>query len=218
MTADEVLIRRAEIVRIHLAILDALLKEPPSVSQAIRASISLRFLLGGPLNRVAHDKSMTLRVPTPDLSGVPIGEALVFACGGYTLGDNEIAPYYAFRQPVPSSPYQQQFERQARDSPSRHTLVNMKVGTFQQQPCLGIMCTTFTREAVVHYVANKCGGAHHHDDTAAFQAIEHGLTTVGHVLEVDGLGLSVVFLETLGTAWFLLNAPDIVTLRSILGD
>ena len=78
------------------------------------------------------------------------------------------------------------------------------------------MGEVYSRDAVIRYVANKCGGAHHHDDTAKFDAIEHGITSVGHGLELGGDGLSAVFLETLGTAYFLLASPDVSSLRAKL--
>jgi hypothetical protein len=217
MFADEVLIRRAEVVRIHLAILEALLAEPLSESQAIRASLSLRFLFSGALSHFAHESGIhELRIPAPDLTGVPIDQALVFACGGYTLGATRVGPYYAYRKPGETSPYRAQFEKQASASPGVHTLVPVKLGTYQKLPCLALLGTTFSRGSVVHYVANKCGGAHHHDDTSGFDKIEHGLTNVGHGLQVNGDGMSIVFLETLGTAWFLMTAPDVMALRSRL--
>lgn len=217
MVADEVLIRRAEVVRIHLDILETLLAEPLSESQAIRASLSLRFLFSGALSRAAREAGLDdLRIPAPDLTGVPIDQALVFACGGYTLGGTPIAPYYAYRKPGENSPYRAQFEEQAAASPAPHTLVAVKPGAFQKLPCLALLGATFSRGSLVQYVANKCGGAHHHDDTSQFDAIEHGLTNVGHGLQVNGDGMSIVFLETLGTAWFLMTAPDIAPLRNQL--
>jgi len=217
MVAEEVLIRRANVVRIHLDILESLLKEPLSPSQAIRASMSLRFLFDGALNRVAHECAIELSIPAPDLTDVPLDQALIFACGGYTISGNEIAPYYAYRQPGPKSPYRAQYDEQVQRSPAHHTLVDVKLGAFQQLTSLAILGTKFTRGAVVRYVANKCGGAHHHDDTLAFDAIEHGLTNVGHSLEIGENELSAVFLETVGTASLLLNAPDVGILRTNLG-
>ncbi len=70
----------------------------------------------------------------------------------------------------------------------------------------------------MRYVANKCGGAHHHDNAAKFDDIDLRLTRLGHILHLNGEGLSAVFLETLGTAWFLLNAPSVQQLRTILGN
>jgi hypothetical protein len=66
------------------------------------------------------------------------------------------------------------------------------------------------------YVAKKCGGADHHDDIAKLYEIDRRLTTVGHILRANGNGLSAVFLETLGTAWFLLNALSVAALRTTL--
>ena len=219
MIADEVLIRRAEVVRIHLDILEGLLAEPLSESQAIRASLSLRFLFSGVLSRVAHESHTdNLRIPAPDLTGVTIDQALVFACGGYTLGATRIEPYYAYRKPGETSPYRAQFDQQAAASPTVHTLVEVKPGAYQKLPCLALLGSTFSRGSVVQYVANKCGGAHHHDDTSGFDKIEPGLTHVGHGLQVNDDGMSIDFLETLGTAWFLMTAPDVIALRSRLSN
>lgn len=216
MKADGVLIRRPEVVRIYLAILESLLREQPSISQAIRASISLRFLIDGSLNRIAHELGIAIRIPTPDLNNVPIRETIVFACGGYTIGGSEIGPYYAYRKPGLRSPRRPQFDKQVSESPRTHTLLSIKLGAFLQMPCLSIAGVTFTREEITRYVANKCGGAHHHNETNSFDEIEHKITAAGQVLEVNGRGLSAVFLETVGTAWYLLNAPDIQHLRSAL--
>lgn len=216
MIANDVLIRRAEVVRVHLDILDALLREPLGASQAIRASMSLRFLFDGPLNRAAFEARQPLLVTVPDVAGAPIEQALVFACGGYTIGGNEFSAYYAYRKPGEKSPYRRQFEEQAAASPRILPLAAVKLGSFQQAACLAIMGEVYSRDAVIRYVANKCGGAHHHDDTAKFDAIEHGITSVGHGLELGGDGLSAVFLETLGTAYFLLASPDVSSLRAKL--
>ena len=214
MIADDVLVSRTEVVRIHLDILEGLLSESPSVSSAVRASISLRFLMDGSLSRLIGEMGGGLLVPTPDLTGVPITQTLVFACGGYTIAGASFAPYYAYRKPGDNSPYQSQYGREVAASPKAHNFVDLKFGAFQQSICLAILGRTLTRGAVVHYVANKCGGAHHHDDTDGFDEIEHGITNAGRGLELDGNGLSAVFLETIGAASFLLSAPDVVRLRS----
>ena len=54
------------------------------------------------------------------------------------------------------------------------------------------------------------------DWSEKFDAIEHGITSVGHGLELGGDGLSAVFLETVGTAYFLLASPDVSSLRAKL--
>jgi hypothetical protein len=212
--ADDVLIRRNEVVRIHLDILEDILSKPPSISGAIQASISLRFLMDGALSRLAGEKGARLLVPTPDLAGVPLSQALVFACGGYTIAGTAFAPYYAYRRPGENSPHWRQYELEVAASPKIHTLIEVKFGAFQQSTCLAILGKAFTRGAVVRYVANKCGGAHHHDDTASFNEIEHGITNAGHGLELNGNGISAVFLETLGTASLLLSASDVSSLRA----
>jgi hypothetical protein len=216
MKADEILIRRSEVVAIHLDLLDAILAESLSVSQAIRASISLRLLFDGSLNRLASELGHALIIPAPDLREVPYDEAMIFACGGYTLADNPIAPYYLYREPGTNSPYRTQFERQVAASPKQYAPQDLRLGQFQAQPCLAMLGRGYSREAIVRYVANKCGGAHHDDDLRKFSEIEHGITQVGHGLEETGSGLSVVFLEVLGTAWFLAAAPDVRALRARL--
>lgn len=214
MIADDVLIRRTEVVRIHLDILDGIVAEPLSISGAVRASISLRFLMEGALSRLANESGARLLVPTPDLEGVPLSQALVFACGGYTIAGTSFAPYYAYRRPGENSPYRPQYKLEVAASPKAHDFIDVKFGAFQQSICLAILGRTFTRGSVVRYVANKCGGAHHHDDTAGFNEIEHGITSAGHGLELNGNGISAVFLETIGTASLLLSASDVISLRS----
>ncbi|MFL1477120.1 hypothetical protein [Pseudomonas grimontii] len=214
MISENILINRREVVRIHLDILDSLLAEPLTAAQAIRASMSLRFLLDGALNKVAHQEEVNLLISAPDTSTAPINQALLFSCGGYTIGQHEITPYYMYREPDHKSPHRAQFEREIERSPRQHTFAISKLGVFQQLPCLALMGNKFTREAVVRYVANKCGGAHHHDNTSKFDLIDHYLTSVGHMLKINDAELSVVFLETLGTAWFLMNSPSIATLRA----
>ena len=217
MTLDEVLIRRAEVVRIHLDALDDIIRIPnPSISAAVRASLSLRFLFDGALNQVAHTLRLQIQVPAPTLDSIPFDQAILFVCGGYRFGEAIFSPHYTYREPGLQSSHRQQFERQMAASPSTHAMMEMKLGQFMKQPCLALCGEAVTREATVRYVANKCGGAHHHDDTAQFEAIDRRLTTVGHVLRVNGDGQSAVFLETLGTAWFLLRSPSVVTLRAAL--
>ncbi|MEK9212857.1 hypothetical protein [Sphingomonas sp. 2378] len=216
MVAEDVLIRRAEIVRIHLDILEGLIEEPISTSAAIRASVSLRFLSDGALSQLGHDLGQSIAIPAPDLADIEIEQVLTFACGGYVLAGVEICPHYLYRFSGENSPIRAHFERQIKTSPAQHRLVEHRLSKFMLQPCLAILGTTFTREAVVRYVANKCGGAHHHDDPGGFAALDHAITNVGHGLELSTTGLSAVFLEVLGTAYFLIKAPDISALRARL--
>ena len=209
MVVANVLIERAEVVRIHLDVLNALLGEAPNASQAIRASISLRFLFDGALQQVAHEKGVDLNIPMPDLDGIPLEHALFFSCGGYSVGGYKITPFYAYREPGKHSPHRAQFERQMAASPKTHRLIDAKLRKFTQQPCISIVGKPFTREALVRYVANKCGGAHHHEDTKKFNELEHAITAAGQSLESPDLNLSAVFIETVGTASYLLNAPAI---------
>lgn len=219
MIANEVLIRRRDVVRVHLDILEEVLsKREPGVPEAIRASMSLRFLFDNTLGRVASEAASALHIPAPSLDRVPLDQAMAAAAGGYVLGGRAFAPYYLYREPGISSPHRPQYEEQVRRSPKEHALEPVSLGRFKRLPCLALLGRTFTREATVRYVANKCGGAHHDDDPNVFNEIEHGLTNVGHSLQLDGHGVSAVFLETLGTAWFIMTAPDIKELRARLGS
>jgi len=217
MRAEDVLIGRDEVVRIHLDRLDELLRTArPGVAEAVQASLSLRFLFDGALNRAAHDHNQPLTIPVPDVEGIPLDQALFFACGGYVLGGVSVAPHYTYREPGRNSPHRAQFDRQVAASPRAHSLREVRLGQFGSQPCLCLLGETLTREATIRYVANKCGGAHHGDDVAKFNRVDRLLTQVGHVLRLNGDGLSAVFLETLGTAWFLLRASSVEALRASL--
>ncbi|WP_027554630.1 hypothetical protein [Bradyrhizobium sp. Cp5.3] len=212
---SEVLIRRDEVVRIHLDRLQELVEAPrPDVPHAVQASLSLRFLFDGNLNRVAHGYQHSLMIPAPDTAGVPIREALFFACGGYRLGGRSFLPAYSYREPGLKSPFRTQFEQQVAASPRKHAFRDFKLTKFTALPCLGLLGKVLGREETVRYVANKCGGAHHSDDTNSFDEIEQRLTDVGHALHASGV--SAVFLETLGTAALLMAAPAVQDLRSIL--
>lgn len=115
----DVLIRRDDVVGIHLNQLEELLRAPePSPAGAIYASIALRFLFeGNALGRVGRDRGIAISISAPHLDGVPIGQALFFACGGYQIGGASILPCYHYRQPGPMSPYRPQFESQVAASP-----------------------------------------------------------------------------------------------------
>ncbi|AZO17344.1 hypothetical protein EJ069_23065 [Mesorhizobium sp. M2A.F.Ca.ET.043.05.1.1] len=93
---------------------------------------------------------------------------------------------------------------------------DIKLSKFLLQPCLGLVGLTVSRNATIRYVANKCGGAHHHDDLAGFNELDMRLTHVGHALRVNGDNISAVFLETLGTASLLLASNSIMNLRRAL--
>lgn len=214
---DEVLIRRAEVVRIHLDRLDELvLGRTPGVPEAVLTSLSLRFLFDGPLNQVAHAHGVMLHVAAPALDEVPLSQALFFACGGYELGGTEVAPHYLYREPGRGSQSRPQYEEAIAASPAEHSMSELKLKRFIAQPCLGILGTSLSRERTVRYVANKCGGAHHHDSDSKFEDIERLLTQAGNALTLSPLGISAVFAETLGTAWYLLRAPSVGELRGKL--
>lgn len=94
------LIRRAEVVSVHLNTLEELLDvSKPSVAEALRASLSLRFSFDGALNQAAHLLGQTIEIPAPVLEGIPIEEAVLFACGGYQLGAATVRPHYTYREP-----------------------------------------------------------------------------------------------------------------------
>jgi len=185
---SEVLIRRDEVVRIHLDRLQELVEvSRPGVTHAVQASLSLRFLFDGNLNRVAHAHEHSLVIPAPDTASVPIGQALFFACGGYQLGGRSFLPAYSYREPGLKSPYRRQFEEQIAASPRKHAFSDFKLTKFTALPCLGLLGKVLGREETVRYVANKCGGAHHSDDTNGFDDIEQRLTSIGHALHANGI-------------------------------
>ncbi|MBB4231016.1 hypothetical protein [Rhizobium mongolense] len=217
MNTSEVLVRRAQVVKVHLDALEQLLANPtPGISEAIRASISLRFLFDRALGQVAHELGYKITIRAPIVQNIPVGEALLFACGGYDLGLGVVKPHYAYREPGHTSPHRQQFERLMANSPSVHSFADVKLKAFEEQTCLAMLGLPVTRHSVIRYVANKCGGAHHHDNAADFEEIEMRLTQVGHSLRVNGTGLSAVFLETVGTASLLLASSSIDELRKAL--
>ncbi|TRC77687.1 hypothetical protein FJV83_28770 [Mesorhizobium sp. WSM4307] len=217
MQSSEVLIRRAEVVCVHLNTLEELLNvSKPGVAEALRASLSLRFLFDGALIQTAHLLGHAIEIPAPVLERIPIEEAVLFACGGYHLGAATVSPHYTYREPGPNSGHRPQFESQVASSPSTHVFADIKLSKFLLQPCLGLVGLTISRNATIRYVANKCGGAHHHDDLAGFSELDMRLTLVGHALRVNGDSISAVFLETLGTASLLLASNSIITLRAAL--
>ncbi|TCR95970.1 hypothetical protein [Rhizobium sp. BK418] len=218
MTETDVLISRAETVRIHLDLLDELLSRPNvGPGEAIYASLALRFLIDAlPIH--ARENRLSLLVPAPDLKKVPLDQALFFACGNYNIRGQKVPAHYTFREPGSQSPHRAQFERHMAESPEIFTLIDMKIRNFWQQPCLVVVGNKLNRESSIRYVANKCGGAHYEGDVSRFERIHQLLTSVGHVLRINGDGMSAVFLEVLGSAWFLLNAPAIIDLRRALAN
>lgn len=214
---NNVLISDKDAVSIHLDALDNLLsRSTPRVPEAVLASISLRFLADGSLNRVAHAENLNLIVQAPDLTGIPYDSALLFACGGYSLGQMSVCPHYTYRQPGLHSPFRPQFEAELAASPKEHRLKEYKLKEFWRLPCLALCGRILDRETIARYVANKCGGAHHSVETKGFDDIDLLLTQLGHVLRLNGDDISVTFLETLGTASFLLKSPTVITLRERL--
>ncbi|MHA6298543.1 hypothetical protein [Devosia sp. CAU 1758] len=210
----DVLVRRAEVVRIHFDNLEELVNTPkPGVREALHASLALRFLFDGALAALARQLDHSISVHAPTLENVPFEEAILFACGGYRLGASMVKPHFTYREPGLTSPHRSQFDRQIASSPSTYVFSNLKLSKFMMQPCLAFVGKAVSREATIRYVANKCGGAHHHDDLAGFDELDMRLTTLGHILRFNGDELSAVFLETLGTASLLLASDDIVALR-----
>ncbi|WP_334162657.1 hypothetical protein [Phenylobacterium sp.] len=204
-------------MRIHLDRLEELLAAPrPGPSEAVQASLSLRLLADGALNQVAHARGRALKVDAPDLSGVPVETALLVSCGGYVLGGQAMNAHYTYREPGSNSPYRAQYERQLAASPTQLPFTSHKFGRFLRAPCMALLGRPLCREEVLRYVANRCGGAHHSDDTVAFKEIEHLLTDLGQALTAMRTGLSAVFAETLGTAWFILQSADVRALRQEL--
>jgi hypothetical protein len=124
--------------------------------------------------------------------------------------------YYLYRGAGQNSHYRAQFERQLATSPAVPPMVSVKLAKFFETPCLGLMGQVLDRRTLVRYVANKCGGAHYSGSRAKFDDIDNRLTDLGQLLQIEGHGLSAVFLETLGTAWLLLQSPEVVQLRRAL--
>jgi hypothetical protein len=214
-SSSEVLIGRDEIVRIHLDRLQAILQAPaPGVAEAVHASIALRVLFDGALNQTARAHGQQLMIPAPDTAGIPVGQALFFACGGYSLGGISYVPTYLYRESGPRSSHRSQFEEQKESSPRKHSCRDLKLKAFLESPCLALLGKPSSREETVRYVANKCGGAHHSDDTTGFKEFEQRLTSLGQTMHAKGV--SAVFLETLGTASFLMAAPCVQELAAKL--
>jgi hypothetical protein len=212
---SEVLICRDEIVRIHLDRLQAIVETPTrGIAEAVQASIALRVLFDGALNQTGRAHEQQLMIPAPDTTGIPLGHALFFACGGYDIGGVAYVPAYLYREPGLKSQHRAQFEEHMASSPRKHNYRDFKLKAFLKSPCLAFMGKIFTREETVRYVANKCGGAHHSDNTIGFKDFEKHLTTLGRALHLDGT--SAVFLETLGTAALLMSAPTVGKLRAKL--
>ena len=217
---QDVLIERRQVVRIHLNQLErSTTPSAPREDEAIYASIALRFLLDdNALGAIAHDLGIAIDVNVPDFTGAPLSQALVFAAGGYPYGGHVTEAYYAYREPGRGSPHRRQFEEQVEASPRTPPMMMLKHTKFFATPCLGFAGEIVNRATLVRYVANKCGGTHHHSSRTKFDAIENRLTDIGHGLRVRGEDMSVVFMETLGTAWFLLKSPGITALRKALAS
>lgn len=217
---NDILISRSQVVRIHLDALDQLINcDQPGVSEAVRASLSLRFLMdANALHQVGRETGIDIKVPAPVLDGIPIETAILFACGGYQIGRTFMSPHYSYRESGMGSVHRGQLEHQLAASPEAHMYAELPLSRFWRQSCLGLLGQRVCREDAVRYVANKCGGSHFDDSVAKYNEIQNRLTTIGHVLGLDGQRISVVFLETLGSAWFLLNAPGVVALRAVLAE
>lgn len=215
-----ILIDRRHVVGIHLDQLErSTAPDTPSIDDAIYASVALRFLMDGNImGSIAHECGIDLEVESPDFSHVPLSQALLFSAGGYPYGGHQIEPYYSYRYSGPASAHRSQFEANRESSPKQPTMKKLKLSKFLATPCLVFACEVIDRATLVRYVANKCGGAHHHASRAKFDAIDNRLTDLGNSLKLNGSGLSVVFMEVLGTAWLLLQSPGVGALRSVISS
>ncbi|MBY4616145.1 hypothetical protein [Rhizobium redzepovicii] len=217
---QDVLIERRQVVRIHLDQLErSIAPSAPREGEAIYASIALRFLMDdNALGAVANEFGIVIEIDVPDFTGTPLTQAIVFAAGGYPYGDHVTEAYYAYRASGPQSPHRRQFEENLKTSPRSPSVKTLKYTKFLATPCLGFAGEIVDRATLIRYVANKCGGAHHHSSRTKFDTIDNRLTDIGHGLRVRGDGMSVVFMETLGTAWFLLQSPGVTALRTALAS
>jgi hypothetical protein len=208
------LIDRNLVVRIHLDQINFILsKGKVELIDAIYASIALRCLLERSLiGRVAHENGIVLRVKHPDLSRSPHLGALIFVCGGYALGKNYFKPFYFFRIPGENSPWRSHYEEQLTESEKALQLHETKLQHFEAAPSMVVGNEVISRGDVFKFVANKCGGAHHDSDVERYDKIEKLLLTIGEIVSAPS-GISAVFAETLGTAWFLLNSPSVRALH-----
>lgn len=216
----DVLIERHQVVRIHLDQLErSTAPTAPREDEAIYASIALRFLMDdNALGAVAHELGIVIEVDVPDFTGTPLAQAIVFAAGGYPYDGHVTEAYYAYRAPGPESPHRRQFEENVKASPRSPPVRPLKYTKFLKTPCLGLAGEIVDRSTLIRYVANRCGGAHYHSSRTRFDAIENSMTDIGNGLRVRGDGMSVVFMETLGTSWFLLQSPGVSALRNALGS
>ncbi|WP_158665200.1 hypothetical protein [Ensifer adhaerens] len=217
---QDVLIERRQVVRIHIdQLVRSTAPSAPREDEAIYASIALRFLMDdNALGAVAHELGIAVEVDVPDFTGTPLTQAIVFAAGGYPYDGHVTEAYYAYRASGRESPHRQQFEENVKASPSRPPVIALKFTKFLATPCLGFAGEIVDRATLIRYVANRCGGAHHHSSRTKFDAIDNRLTDVGRGLRVRGDGMSVVFMETLGTAWLLLQSPGVTALRHALAS
>ncbi|RLP23990.1 hypothetical protein [Mesorhizobium sp. YM1C-6-2] len=217
---QEILIDRKQVVRIHLDQLERCTKpDAPRAAEAIYASMAMRFLIDdNALGSVAHELGIAINVEVPAFEGVPLDQTILFAAGGYPYAGRLTDTYYAYRDPGLRSPHRLQYEENVKASPKNPPMISVKLTRFLATPCLALAGEIIDRAELIRYVANKCGGAHHHRSRSKFNHIQTRLTDVGHALLLRGDGLSVVFMETIGTAWFLLQSPGVVELRHALAN
>jgi hypothetical protein len=214
-----VLIDRTKILQIHLnQLADIAANSEPNARDAIYASVALRCIFEkGLIGRVAKEHGITISVVSPKLDDIPYQNALVFVCGGYRLGSNYTRPFYLYREPGLKSVYRPQFEREIASSPSEYNYQEVKLRDFLASTSVAIIGRIICREAVFRFVAHKCGGAHYHDSIDGFDDLEKAAANVGKILHTTDSGLSALFSETIGTAWFLTNSPSVQRLRAVLG-
>jgi hypothetical protein len=209
------LLDRETVIRIHLdRLAEIVTKDAPTAADALYASVALRWLADdNPLGRVAREFSLPMNVLVPDLTDVPIEQSLLFVCGGYRLGNRYVQPYYLYRAAGEKSIFRRQYEDQLSRSPIKHTFREVRLGNFWTSPSMAITGNLLDRNCVIRFVANKCGGAHHHEDETRLNQVEKFIATMGESFHLPDDGISMVFSETIGTAWFLINSPDIHVLR-----
>jgi hypothetical protein len=204
------LVERDAVVAIQLLHLkERITARRPRLFDAILASVSLRVLFEkGLLGGVAKAHGVRMEIDAPDLRSVPYHQALAFSCGNYQLIDGFVPPSYLYREPGSASPHRKQFEDQRKNSPNGFSLRALTCDEFMQSPSVAFCGRVYSRENVVKFVANKCGGAHstHEKEVTKFEDLDRDLTLLGRSLSVGEENLNIVCSEVIGSAWFLLNS------------
>ncbi len=214
------LIDQDTLVCIHLNELEKLVsRNEPSPGDAIHASIVLRVLNDDNLlGKVGQNHDLQILVSAPKLDESWLDQALFFVCGGHRYGNRDIARLCKFREPGSASPHRPQYEDLVANLNGSQERIEMKLGQFWEEPSLSACGTTVSRNRIIRYVANRCGGAHYSNSTDRFEVkkLEPLITEIGMAFHLEGNGLSVVFAEIIGTAWYLITSPSIQVLRERL--